>query len=229
MCGFDSDPVRCCSATNVWSRSYHHRILIWSYGFLIFCISFFSQTFWASNLLVNAAKQISYFRDWLSWERGRIFCAPSKNNVRASTSLRVMRQKPLFLNVLQLNIRSTCNRAGTVFAVGMKFSAHCFEGSFLLGERSTLFFQGRELAGRRTLANTAWLLGWSTAVCSWPCLCSSSCARLAWSPPQIKHRTWLDTSANSWHFSDPWKREEREEIWNCTNLPNTCISQTARN
>lgn len=97
------------------------------------------------------------------------------------------------------------------------------------GREKHTSFQGRELAGRRTLANTAWLLGWSTAVCSWPCLCSSSCARLAWSPPQIKHRTWLDTSANSWHFSDPWKREEREEILNCTNLPNTCISQTARN
>lgn len=56
-----------------------------------------------------------------------------------------MRQKPLFLSVLQLNIRSTCNRAGTVFAVGMKFSAHCLEGSFLLGERTTLLFRGESL------------------------------------------------------------------------------------
>lgn len=89
------------------------------------------------------------------------------------------------------------------------------------GREKHTFFQGRELAGRRTLA---WLLGWSTAVA--PGLVCAQAPMHDWHRAHLGSSTeaWLDTSANSWHFSDPWKREEREEILNCTNIYLTLIS-----
>lgn len=105
----------------------------------------------------------------------------------------------------------------------MKFSAYCFEGSLLLGERSTLF-SGERACWKEDTGQHSLTFGLVHSSHSWPCLCSSSMHNWHGAHLRASTEAWLDTCANSWHISDPWKREEREAILHCTNIYLTLIS-----